>query len=256
LSAGCVEVFRDPEYLISELIGSALAGEHGTLLSLHVYLLTPSIEVKGKFRMAKRGSPDRSPMVLLLIDVINHFEFPDGKEMLAQALPIAPRLARLKTRARAAGTPVIYVNDNFGQWRSDQSKLLDYCLRPTAVGRRFVEQLRPDKEDYFVLKPRHSAFYQTPLEVLLTYLGASSLVLCGLATNSCIVCTAHDAKMRNFELFVPSDCSASLTAREHKQAIEHIKTMTDATTASSASLRLAALSRGRVNASRKISGKR
>jgi nicotinamidase-related amidase len=113
--------------------------------------------------MAGRGTLNRST-VLLLIDVVNDFEFPGGKELLAQALPIAPRLARLKTRARAAGIPIVYVNDNFGQWRSDLSKLLNYCLRPEAVGMRFVEQISPDQHDYFVLKPKHSAFYQTPLE--------------------------------------------------------------------------------------------
>jgi nicotinamidase-related amidase len=139
---------------------------------------------------------------------------------------------------RAARIPIIYVNDNFGQWRSDLPKLLAYCLRPEAVGRRFVEQIQPDKDDYFVLKPRHSAFYQTPLEILLEHLRATSLILCGMATNSCVICTAHDAKMRNFNLFVPSDCSASLTAMEHKQAIEHMKTMTDAVTTASTSLRL------------------
>jgi nicotinamidase-related amidase len=191
--------------------------------------------------MARRSSPDPSTTVLLLIDVINHFEFPNGKEMLVQAQPIAPRLSRLKARARAAGIPIVYVNDNFGQWRSDLPKLLAYCLRPKAIGRRFVEQVRPEKNDYFVLKPRHSAFYQTPLEIVLEHLRASSLILCGLATNSCVVCTAHDAKMRNFNLFVPSDCSASLTAREHKQAIEHMKIMTDAITNASTSLRLAKL---------------
>jgi nicotinamidase-related amidase len=188
--------------------------------------------------MARRSSPDPSTTVLLLIDVINHFEFPDGKEMLAQALPIAQKLARLKARARAAGISVVYVNDNFGQWRSDLPTLLAYCLRREAAGRHFVEQIRPEKDDYFVLKPRHSAFYQTPLEILLKHLRASSLILCGLATNSCVVCTAHDAKMRNFNLFVPSDCSASLTANEHKQAIEHMETMTDAITTISTSLRL------------------
>jgi nicotinamidase-related amidase len=188
--------------------------------------------------MARRSSPDPSTTAILLIDVINHFEFPDGKEMLVQALSIAPRLARLKARMRAARIPIIYVNDNFGQWRSDLPKLQAYCLRPEAVGRRFVEQIQPDKDDYFVLKPRHSAFYQTPLEILLEHLRATSLILCGMATNSCVICTAHDAKMRNFNLFVPSDCSASLTAMEHKQAIEHMKTMTDAVTTASTSLRL------------------
>lgn len=201
--------------------------------------------------MTKRGSA----VVLLLIDVINHFEYPEAQKMLIQALPIAPRIARLKARARAAGIPVIYVNDNFGQWRSDLAKLLAYCLRPRALGRQFVEQIRPDKDDYFILKPRHSAFYQTPLEVLLAYLGASSLVLCGLATNSCIVCTAHDAKMRNFDLFVPSDCSASLTAREHKQAIAHMQTMTDATIIPSTSLHLEALSKRRTASSKNAGGK-
>jgi nicotinamidase-related amidase len=185
----------------------------------------------------------RSPAVLILVDVINHFEFPDGEKVLRQAFSIAPRLARLKKRAGAAGMPTIYVNDNFGQWRSDVSKLLDYCIRPEAIGKEFVEQIRPDKDDYFVLKPMHSAFYQTPLEVLLRYLDASTLVLSGLATNSCIVCTAHDAKMREFKLYVPSDCSAARTVKEHRQAIDHIRMMTDAKVAPSRSLRLHELTR-------------
>jgi nicotinamidase-related amidase len=184
-----------------------------------------------------------SPAVLILIDVINHFEFPDGEKVLRQALPIASRLARLKKRAHAAGMSTIYVNDNFGQWRTDVSKLMDYCVRPEAIGRVFVEQIRPDKDDYFVLKPMHSGFYQTPLEVLLRYLDASTLVLAGLTTNSCIVCTAHDAKMREFELYVPSDCSASRTAKEHRQAVEHIRMMTDAKVAESGSLRLNEIAR-------------
>ena len=196
--------------------------------------------------MARRRFPDPSATAILLIDVINHFGFPDGKKMLVQALPIAPRVARLKERARATGMSIIYVNDNFGQWRSDLPKLLAYCLRPEAVGRRFVEQVQPDKDDYFVLKPRHSAFYQTPLEILLEHLRPTSLLLCGLATNSCVLCTAHDAKTRNFNLFIPSDCSASLTAREHKQAIDHLETMTDAITTASTSLRLKARRSARV----------
>ena len=85
----------------------------------------------------------KSPAALILVDVINHFEFPDGKRILRQALPIAPRLARLKERARKAGIPCIYVNDNFGQWRSDAAKLVTYCLRPESAGRKFVEALRP-----------------------------------------------------------------------------------------------------------------
>jgi nicotinamidase-related amidase len=179
-----------------------------------------------------------SKAALLLIDVINHFEFTDGEQILRQAMPIAPRIARLKARAHEAGIPVIYVNDNFGHWRSEASKLVEYCTREGAPSRNFVEQLRPVAEDYFVLKPMHSAFYQTPLELLLRNLGAATLILCGLATNSCVVCTAHDARMRNFRLFVPSDCTAARTKREYAQSIAHIASMTDADISPSPSLKL------------------
>jgi nicotinamidase-related amidase len=180
----------------------------------------------------------RSAAVLMLVDVINHFEFPDGRGLLRHALRMAPKLAALKKRARRAGIPAIYVNDNFGQWRSNASKLLEYCLRPEARGRKFVELLRPDAEDYLVLKPMHSAFYQSPLDVLLRHLGASVLLLGGLATNSCILCTAHDAKMRDLRLFVPEDCSAARNRREHLQAIQLIKAMNGTSTARSTTLRL------------------
>jgi nicotinamidase-related amidase len=154
--------------------------------------------------------------------------FPDGDRLLRQALPIAPKPTPLKKRVRSAGIPVIYVNDNLGQWRSQASELVKYCLWPQARGIKFVQQICPNADDYFVLKPMHSAFYQTPLDVLLRYLGATSLILCGLATNSCIVCTAHDANMREFGLIVQSDCSASRSPTEHKAAIQHIKVMTKA----------------------------
>jgi nicotinamidase-related amidase len=194
--------------------------------------------------MPARSVNHKSAVALILVDVINHFDFPDAPRLLKNALPMAPRLARLKQRARRAGIPAIYVNDNFGHWRSNASKLLEHCLRPEAPGRQFVEYLRPDEEDYLVLKPMHSAFYQSPLEILLRHLGASSLILTGLATNSCIVCTAHDADMRDFKLFVPVDCSAARSKREHQQTIEHIKTMSHANVLRSSALRLEELRKG------------
>ena len=192
-------------------------------------------------KQSTRNVRHKSHVALLLIDVINHFEFPEGKDILLRALAIAPPLERLKKRARAAGIPTIYVNDNFGQWRSDARKLLQYCLRPEARGLHFVEKLQPDDQDYFILKPMHSAFYQTPLDLLLREFGASSLILSGLATNSCILCTAHDANMRHLQVIVPRDCCAARTAREHRQALEHIAAMADAKVVSSSALRLGTL---------------
>jgi nicotinamidase-related amidase len=184
-----------------------------------------------------RSVRHKSRVALLLVDVINHFEFPSGQEILQRALRNVPPLARFKKRARAAGVPTIYVNDNFGQWRSETKRLLQYCLRPEAPGLNFVEQLQPDDEGYFVLKPMHSAFYQTPLDLLLWELGASSIILSGLATNNCILCTAHDANMRHFEVIVPRDCCAARTAREYSQALEHIASMADAKVVTSPSSR-------------------
>ena len=124
--------------------------------------------------MPHNNTRHKSSVALILIDVINHFEFPDGDALLKNALPMAARLAKLKERCRKAGIPAIYVNDNFGQWRSDAKMLLARCLDSNCVGKPFVERVRPGDDDYFVLKPMHSAFYQTPLEILLRYLGASS----------------------------------------------------------------------------------
>ena len=153
----------------------------------------------------------------------------------------SPASKRRPARQASPGVPTIYVNDNFGQWRSDTKKLLQYCLRPEAPGLHFVEQLPPDDDDYFILKPMHSAFYQTPLDLLLREFGASSLILSGLATNSCILCTAYDANMRHLRVIVPRDCSAARTAREHSQALEHIAAMADAKVVVSSALRLGAL---------------
>ena len=175
--------------------------------------------------MQKQTAHKKSSQALLLVDVVNHFEFPDGDKILKNALPLASRLAKLKARARRAGIPSIYVNDNFGEWHSDAAKLLAYCLRAGCPGKEFVEQIKPDEDDYCVLKPMHSAFYQTPLDVLLRHLGCRSIVVGGLTTNSCILCTAHDANMRDLELIVVSDCCAARSLREHEEALENIREM-------------------------------
>jgi nicotinamidase-related amidase len=184
--------------------------------------------------MAKK----QSRVALLLIDVINHFEFPGGTQILRRALPIAPRLARLKQRARSASIPVIYVNDNFGQWHSNAAKLLAYCVRPGCAGKSFVEQVQPKEGDYCVLKPKHSAFYQTPLDVLLRHLGMSSLIVAGLTTNSCILCTAHDANMRDLKITVVADCCVAGTKRDHEEAIANIKAIANSHVVKLASLRM------------------
>ena len=163
--------------------------------------------------------PDKSGVALLLIDVINDLEFPGGEHLVKHALPMARRLAGLKRRAGRAGIPAVYVNDNFGRWRSDLHKLIAHCLGADVRGKPMVGLLKPDEHDYFVLKPKHSAFYSTTLDTLLDYLGARTLILTGVAGNICILFSANDGYMRDFNLLVPADCVASNFPRDNKQAL-------------------------------------
>jgi nicotinamidase-related amidase len=160
-------------------------------------------------------APDKSDTALLLIDVVNDLEFDGGEQLLTHALPMAASLARLKRRAKTAGVPAIYVNDNFGRWRSDFTRLVQYCLKNDVRGRPIVAQLAPEEDDYFILKPKHSAFFHTNLDVLLNYLGVCRVVLTGIAGDICVLFSANDAYMRDLLVFVPSDCVASEDAAEN-----------------------------------------
>jgi nicotinamidase-related amidase len=167
--------------------------------------------------------PDSSGAALLLIDVINDFEFDDGEELLRQALPLGKNIARLKQNAHRAGIPAIYVNDNFGKWRSDFRKTISHCRADGVRGKPFVELLLPNEEDYFVLKPKHSGFYSTTLDLLLKHLTATNLILTGIAGNNCVLFTANDAYMRDFKLFVPSDCVVSVESKDNDYALKQME---------------------------------
>lgn len=190
------------------------------------------------------SAPDKSGAALLLIDVINAFDFEDGEQLLKLALPVGRNIAALKKRARAAGIPSIYVNDNFGRWQSDFKKIVAHCSREEAKGKDFVRLLVPDDDDdYFVLKPKHSGFYSTTLELLLTHLTAKNLILTGIAGNNCVLFTANDAYMRDFKVFVPSDCVVSNTEEDNRYALTQMETVLKADVTIGAELDLETISR-------------
>ncbi len=160
---------------------------------------------------------------LLLIDFINDFEFQGGERLFPRALEAAKATAGLKRRARAAGVPVVYCNDNFGKWRSDFRALLERCLKEPVRGRPVAELLRPGEDDYFVLKPKHSGFLSSALDVLLKHLEIDTLVLTGVAGDFCVLFTAQDAYMRGFKLLVPGDCIASDPDEHNRWALAHLQ---------------------------------
>jgi nicotinamidase-related amidase len=168
------------------------------------------------------SAPDKCSVALLLIDWINDLEFDGGERLFPQALVAAKATAALRRRAKQAGVPVIYCNDNFGKWRSDFRSLLAHVLTDDVRGKPIGGLLAPDEDDYFVLKPKHSAFHSTSLDVLLAHLGATTLILTGTAGNFCVLFTAHDAYMRDFRLVVPRDCLASEEEADNRYALEHM----------------------------------
>ena len=192
--------------------------------------------------------PDKSAVALLLIDVINDLEFEGGEALFEHALPMARRIAELKRRAREAGVPVIYVNDNFGRWRSDLSSLFEHCSAEGVRGKPVVDLLRPEQDDYFVLKPKHSGFYSTTLDVLLDYLSVTTLILTGMAGNICVLFTANDAYMRDFHLVIPSDCVASNDPEENRHALATMEGLLKADITPSTELDLGKLSAEKLSA--------
>jgi nicotinamidase-related amidase len=189
------------------------------------------------------NAPDKAAAALLLIDVINDLDFPEGEELLRHALPMARNILALKKRAKACGIPTIYVNDNFGRWQSNFRAQVEHCLGDGMKGRPIAQLLAPEEDDYFVLKPKHSGFFSTTLDILLEYLRAETVILTGIAANICVLFTANDAYMRDFKLIVPGDCVASNTEEENRHALRQMKGVLKADTRPAAELDLDVISR-------------
>lgn len=160
---------------------------------------------------------------MLLIDLINDMEFEEGRQLLKQTLPAARKIAALKDRARAAGIPIVYVNDNFGHWRSDLNTQIKHCLEDGVRGEPIARLLKPESSDYFVLKPKSSSFFGTTLHTLLRHLSVKTLILTGIAADVCILFTAHDAHLRDYGIIVPRDCVASNKKQETVAALRNME---------------------------------
>lgn len=175
---------------------------------------------------------------LLIVDVINLFDFPRGAAMARRAVRPARRILRLRDRAHANGVPVIYVNDNWGRWRSDFKSIVADCSRPDRPGAPIVRILAPTPRDFFVLKPHLSGFHETPLDTLLQSGDVSTVVIVGFAADNCVFFTAVEAHMRDYDVIVPSDCCASEVDEERRHALAKMRKFLDANTSASRHLRL------------------
>ncbi|GAA3015685.1 isochorismatase family cysteine hydrolase [Streptomyces fulvorobeus] len=151
---------------------------------------------------------------LVVVDMINTYDHPDAELLLPSVRTALPRVTRLIERAREEGVTVIYVNDNFGEWRSHHGEIVE-----TALSGRYaelVEPVLPDDDSLFVVKARHSIFYETPLGYLLSQLGVDHVVLCGQVTEQCVLYSALDAHIRHLRVSIPEDSVAHI----HKDLAE------------------------------------
>ncbi len=187
------------------------------------------------------NAPDKAATALLLIDVINDLEFDEGEAMLAAALAMADKIAALKTRCQQAGIPVIYVNDNFGRWQSNFNAQVEHVLHDGVRGEPIAKRLLPGESDYFVLKPKHSGFFSTQLDLLLDHLEVRTVIVTGLAGNICVLFTASDAYLRDYKIIVPRDCVASNTPAENDAALQLMAKILKADTRNSDELEISAL---------------
>jgi nicotinamidase-related amidase len=169
--------------------------------------------------------PRKAPTVLLILDMISDYRFPDGEQVFAAAHGIAPAIRQLKRRVAREGVPCVYVNDNIGRWRSDSTGLLRHCASRRSRGAPVVRLLKPAANDCIVLKPRHSGFYATPLDALLEQFGARTLILTGVSSHQCILFTANDAYVRGYKLRVPADCVASPAVSETRFALRYFESV-------------------------------
>lgn len=178
-----------------------------------------------------------SAIALLLIDVINPMQFVGADALLAAATTVAGNIRQLKKRARSCGVPAIYVNDNFDCWHLGFRELIERFRRARVPGMPLIEMLEPEYPlDYYILKPFHSGFFRTGLEVLLRRIGARTLVLTGFAGDICVLFTANDAYMREFEVIVPADCVASEREEDNAHALRQMRRLLKADVRRSASL--------------------
>lgn len=188
--------------------------------------------------MATQISRHRHKVALLITDMLNTFDFPEARQLLPGAKKAAYAIAKLKKRFKEQNIPVIYINDNFGQWQSDWKSVYAACTKENCLGKSIAELLVPEEDDYFVLKPKHSGFYSTTLDVLLEHLGTETLVLTGIAGNICVLFTANDAHMREFKVIVPRDCMASNTKKDHEFTLRQLEEVFGIPTKLSSSLRI------------------
>nr|WP_222622471.1 isochorismatase family cysteine hydrolase [Ramlibacter albus] len=160
---------------------------------------------------------------MLLVDFINPLDFPGAEKLAPGAVRAARATLKLREKLDREKVAVVYANDNYGVWQSDFHSLVSRCIDMDGPPGEIARLLAPRATDITLLKPRHSAFFATPLELLLDQMGAREIVLAGVAADMCVQMSAADAFLRDYKVWVPADCIAAETAPAKAAAVKYMK---------------------------------
>jgi nicotinamidase-related amidase len=180
-----------------------------------------------KYRKEEKQMENNYP-ALIIIDMINNFDFSHGPILAEKALLIAKPIKELKKQFNKHNLPVIFMNDHYNLWQADFNKIIDYCRNDYS--QPIFDTLLPNDDDYFLIKPKHSAFYETSLTILLNHLKVNTLILTGIAGNICVLFTANDAYMREYPIYVPRDCITSVDDQDNHFALTMMENVLKAKT--------------------------
>ncbi|MBL3650095.1 isochorismatase family cysteine hydrolase [Bacillus vallismortis] len=159
----------------------------------------------------------KADTALLIVDIINNFKFDMGESLAKKTEKIVPHILSLKEHARQNDWPIIYINDHYGLWQADIKNIQQECTNERS--KDIIRQIAPEDADYFLIKPKHSAFYETALHTLLTELQVEHIIITGIAGNICVLFTANDAYMREYSITIPKDCIASNRDEDNEFAL-------------------------------------
>jgi nicotinamidase-related amidase len=156
----------------------------------------------------RRHGGEGGETALIVVDMLNAYEHPEADRLAERVADALPGVRTLLHRATEAETQVVYVNDNYGDWNSSSEELAQAAM--DGAHPELVEPVLPVEGQSFVVKARHSTFFETPLEYLLDQMGVGRLVFTGQVTEQCILYSALDAYVRHFDVVVATDAVAAI----------------------------------------------
>jgi len=173
---------------------------------------------------------------LLVVDMLNTYEHDDAVVLAESVRSAIPQMVALIERARNDEVPIVFVNDNYGDWNSSSEELAAAAMNGSYP--ELVEPVLPADDDMFVIKTRHSVFFSTPLEYLLETMDVGRIVLTGQVTEQCILYSAVDGYVGHFEVSVPHDGVAHIHEHLAKSALEMMERNMHAEIGDASDLRL------------------